>query len=810
MVQFSKTEAIVFEKKQVISDYRTAYRSRQASLTGRRETLSGKAKFGIFGDGKELAQIAMAKVFRNGDFRSGYYRDQTFMFAAEMHTISEYFAQLYADPDLTREPASGGRLMNGHFSTRTLNSDGTWKDLTEIKNSSSDVSPTASQMPRLVGLAYASKLYRNLEVLNHLSQFSRNGNEIAFGTIGNASAAEGLFWESLNAISVLQSPAILSIWDDDYGISVSNRDQFGKNLSDLLEGFRMKDGESFGYQIYDVRGWDYPALVNAYQKAEAITRAEHIPAIIYVSELTQPQGHSTSGSHERYKSEDRLKWEKEFDCLTQFRTWILEHKYASEEELVQLEREDRTEVEEIREQAWKAYKEPIHKERTELVNLLESANFPNRPDLDIEELTRSLRTNQNLLRKDLLEIIAKVLWDTQALDFKGRAEIIGFKSRLEGQNHARYGSHLYSQSEHSAVRVQEVEPMYSENSPTLNGFEILNHAFDQILARDPRVVAFGEDLGKIGGVNQGFAGLQEKYGELRVSDTGIREATIIGQAIGLAMRGLRPIAEIQYLDYLLYALQIISDDLATVQWRTVGGQKAPVIIRTRGHRLEGVWHSGSPMAGIINLVRGMYVIVPRNMVQAAGFYNTLLLSDEPGIIVEVLNGYRLKETLPDNIGEFTLPIGIPEVIRKGTDVTIVTYGPLCRLSEQAADALEKVGISVEIIDVRTLLPFDRKGVILESLKKTNRILFLDEDMPGGTTAYMMQQVLEEQGGYYWLDSEPKTLTAKPHRPAYGTDGNYFSKPNPETIFEHVYEIMYEADPKRFPDLFSTNAERFDP
>lgn len=810
MVQMSRTEKSEIERKQVISDYRLAFRSRQASLIGRRETLSGKAKFGIFGDGKEVAQIAMAKVFREGDFRSGYYRDQTFMFASGMLSISEYFAQLYADPDLTREPASGGRLMNGHFSTRTLNPDGTWKDLTRIKNSSPDVSPTASQMPRLVGLAYASYLYRNLDVLHHLTEFSHRGNEIAFGTIGNASAAEGLFWESLNAISVLQSPAIISIWDDDYGISVSNRYQFGKKLSDLLEGFRRKEGEQFGYQSFTVRGWDYPALVDAYQKAEAVTRENHIPSIVYVHELTQPQGHSTSGSHERYKTKERLEWENEFDCLPQFRKWILGLQIVSEEELDQFEREDRMAVEEIREQAWEKYKQPIAEEISEWVKLLEAIRFDEQTGLHSEDYTHALISNQNLLRKDLMEVVVKVLRDTQTLEFAGRAEIVEFKFRLEDQNRKRYGSHLYSQSEKSALRVPVIEPKYSQNSPLLNGFEILNQAFDQILARDPRVIAFGEDLGKIGGVNQGFAGLQEKYGELRVSDTGIREATILGQAIGLAMRGLRPIAEIQYLDYLLYALQLISDDLATVQWRSVGGQKAPAIIRTRGHRLEGVWHSGSPMAGIINLVRGVYVMVPRNMVQAAGFYNTLLLSDEPGIIVEVLNGYRLKEVLPDNIGEFTVPLGVPEVIRQGTDVTIVTYGPLCRLSAQAADALEDVGISVEIIDVRTLLPFDLEGVILESLKRTNRILFLDEDLPGGTTAYMMQQVLEEQGGYYWLDSEPRTLTAQAHRPAYGTDGNYFSKPNPETIYESVYEMMHEADPQRFPDFFSPNASRFNP
>ena len=796
MAQMSVAKGTSLKKDEVIADYRLGYKSRQASLIGRREVLSGKAKFGIFGDGKELAQLAMAKVFQPGDFRSGYYRDQTLMFAIGMHTISEYFAQLYADADLSREPATGGRSMNAHFATRMLNSDGSWRNLTSMKNSSADVSPTASQMPRLVGLAYASKLYRKLDVLKEITEFSSDGNEIAFGTIGNASAAEGMFWESLNAISVLQSPAIISIWDDNFGISVSNQYQFGKDLADLLEGFRRNDGDQYGYNIYSVRGWDYSELVKTYQLASEVTREKHIPSIIHVKELTQPQGHSTSGSHERYKSEERLAWEHEFDCLNQFRNWILKNQFSDEGELSKLEKEDREEVEKIREQAWQAYKAPILDEISELVNLLDGSASP-----EVHSIVQSLSTSQNSLRKDVYEAVSKILRVTRDQIFPGREELVNYKSRLGVESNTRYGSHVYSQSDKSALLVKSTKDLYSENSPLLNGFEILNRAFDQMLERNPRVVAFGQDLGKIGGVNQGFAGLQEKYGKLRVSDTGIRETTIIGQAIGLAMRGLRPIAEIQYIDYLLYALQIISDDLATVHWRTAGGQKAPVIIRTRGHRLEGIWHSGSPMAGVLNLVRGLYLIVPRNMVQAAGFYNTLLLSDDPGIIVEVLNGYRLKERMPDNIGEFTIPLGVPEVIRQGTDVSVVTYGPLCRISEQAAEMLEEVGISVEIIDVRTLLPFDLNNVILDSLKKTNRILFLDEDMPGGTTAYMMQQVIEKQGGYYWLDSEPRTLSARPHRPAYGSDGNYFSKPNAENIFETIYNMMNEADPRRFPSIF---------
>lgn len=785
-------------EEEILADYRLAYKSRQASMIGRREVLSGKAKFGIFGDGKELAQIALAKFVKPGDFRSGYYRDQTLMFATGELSITEYFAQLYADPDINREPATGGRSMNAHFSTRLLDSSGGWKSHLAQFNTSPDVSPTASQMPRLVGLAYASRLYRNLDHLDKENMFSSNGDELAIGTVGNASAAEGMFWESLNAISVLKSPAVISIWDDEYGISVSNRYQFGKRLSDLLKGFEKDQKDEYGYRIYTVKGWDYFELIRIYRDALQDAREYHIPAIVHVIELTQPQGHSTSGSHERYKSEERLTWEAEYDCLAKFRELILEYKILTEEEIIEIEHGDLRFVEEKREQAWKEYKDRIWQEISRLSDILEASNL--QISIYKEEII-ALQKKSNPLRKDILETIGKILRSVLPSKNVDVNELIAFKTQMQEENSQRYSSHLYSESSLSALNVSEVKPEYSENSPTLNGFEILNKAFDSILARYPEVIAFGEDLGNIGGVNQGFAGLQNKYGELRVTDTGIRETTIIGQAIGMALRGLRPIAEIQYLDYLLYALQIISDDLATIQWRTVGGQKAPVIIRTRGHRLEGIWHAGSLLAGIINLVRGVNVLVPRNMVQAAAFYNTLLQSDEPGLIVEVLNGYRLKEKLPANIEDITIPLGVPEIIREGRDVTVVTYGPLCRITMEAAEFLATAGISVEIIDVRSLLPFDRNHLIVESLSKTNRILFLDEDVPGGTTAYMMQKVLEEQGGYYWLDSEPRTLSAKPHRPAYGTDGNYFSKPNRETVFETIYSIMHEVNPRKFSKLF---------
>lgn len=790
-----KTTVKNFTRKEVLADYRLAYRSRQASLIGRREVLSGKAKFGIFGDGKELAQIAMAKAFRKGDFRSGYYRDQTFMFAIQEHNIDEFFAQLYAHPDLEAEPATGGRAMNAHFATRSLNPDGSWKDLTAMGNSSSDISPTGSQMPRMVGLSYASRLYRQLEELKQFSQFSKNGNEVVFGTIGNASCAEGMFWESVNAVGVLQGPLLLSIWDDDYGISVPNQYQLTRDLSELLSGFRRTPGKTDGYDLYTVKGWDYPALVKAYAQAAGIARKDHVPALLHITELTQPQGHSTSGSHERYKSAERLKWEEEFDALAQFRNWIIEQELAGADELNGLEEEDRKEVEAIRERAWDAFKAPIREEAQTLGEMLDEIAGASRHASELNELKAGLLGAPNLLRQDIMVAYRKamVLLRDEALPAK--QILVDWKAEQDAANRERFSSHLYTGT---ALEVPKVAAQYSEESPILNGYEILNRGFDALLARDPRVLAFGEDLGYLGDVNQGFAGLQAKYGELRVADTGIREATIIGQAIGLALRGLRPIAEIQYLDYVLYALQILSDDLATLTWRTRGGQKAPVIVRTRGHRLEGIWHSGSLMAGLIHLLRGMLVLVPRNMVQAVGFYNTLLACDEPGLVVEVLNGYRLKERMPDNLGEFTVPVGVPEVLRQGKDVTLVTYGALVRIAIEAAAVLAELGVDVEVIDVQSLLPFDLPGVIGESLKKTNRVLFLDEDVPGGTTAYMMQEVLEKQGGYRWLDSEPRTLSGQAHRPAYGSDGNYWSKPNAEDIIHKIYELMHEADPAQFP------------
>jgi 2-oxoisovalerate dehydrogenase E1 component len=796
---------ISIKREEIIDDYRLAYQSRQASLVGKREVMSGKAKFGIFGDGKEVAQIAMAKAFRKGDFRSGYYRDQTFMLATGELSIEAFFAQLYAHADGKDEPATAGRAMNAHFATRSLNPDGTWKNLMGIYNSSSDVSPVGSQMPRLVGLAYASRLFRELDELKQLSdidRFSNNGDEVAFGTVGNATCAEGMFWESINAIGVLRAPLLLSIWDDDYGISVPNEYQMVKsNMSELLKGFQREPGSSDGFDIYTVKGWDYPSLVETYLKAIKITRKDHIPSIIHVIELTQPQGHSTSGSQERYKSQERLNWEKENDCNLKFREWILAEKIASPEELEQMEEQDRQIVEDHRKKAWEAYITPLNQERKVVVSIYDEIGTQSDKNTELAEIKKELLSIPNPLRRDIMSSISKVLLTVRDEDIPSKKELISWKGKQEAINKDRYDSHMYSQSAQSALKVLEIPAIYSKNSTFEYGYDILNACFDAAIARDPRVIAFGEDVGRLGDVNQGFRGLQEKYGELRVSDTGIRETTIIGQAIGMAMRGLRPIAEIQYLDYMLYALQIMSDDLATLTWRTKGGQKAPVIVRTRGHRLEGIWHSGSLMAGTINLVRGMYVIVPRNMTQAAGFYNTMLKSDDTALIVEVLNGYRIKEKKPDNIGEFTLPLGVPEVIREGQDVTIVTYGACCRIVLETAERLKAVGIEAEVIDVRTLLPFDVHNKILESLKKTNRIVFVDEDVPGGTTAYMMHEVLERQKGYYWIDSEPRTISGKPHRPAYGSDGDYFSKPNVEQIFEITYRLMNEANPAKYPIFF---------
>jgi pyruvate/2-oxoglutarate/acetoin dehydrogenase E1 component/TPP-dependent pyruvate/acetoin dehydrogenase alpha subunit len=703
-----KIPQLALGRAEVLRDYNLAVQSRAASLIGRREVLNGKAKFGIFGGGKELAQIAMAKAFRKGDFRSGYYRDQTFMFALGQSNVQQFFAQLYAHTDKTADPHSAGRQMNAHYATRLLNDDGTWRNQTEMFNTSADLSPTGAQMPRLVGLGYASRLYRELDELKLLTHFSNNGNEVAFGTIGNASCAEGMFWESVNAIGVLRSPVVISIWDDDYGISVTNEFQITKqNLSELLEGFQRKKGSTDGFDLYTVKGWDYPALIEAYAKAVETARRDHIPAIIHVIEMTQPQGHSTSGSHERYKTDERLAWEEAFDCIRKFREWIIEQQIATTGELDQADRNAQKMVENIRVKAWKAYSLPIFRERQEVADLIQKLEIESGNHEELAEVRHHLMRKATPFRKDILSAIQRALISAKDEAGEARDKLIAWQQEQKEINYRRIGSHLYSETNLSALHVPQLDPSYSAGSPTVNGFQILNAAFDAMLDRDPRVIAFGEDVGMLGGVNQTFAGLQEKYGELRVSDTGIREITILGQAIGLALRGLRPIAEIQYLDYLLYALQIMSDDLATLHWRTAGGQKAPVIVSTRGHRLEGIWHAGSPMSSIMNLVQGMHVLVPRDMTRAAGFYNTLLLGDEPGLVVEVLNGYRLKEKLPDNIGEITIPLGVPETIRVGKDITVVTYGALCQIALEAATLLQRVDIDIEVIDVQSLLPFDR-------------------------------------------------------------------------------------------------------
>ena len=781
---------------EVLADYRLAVLSRQISLIGRRDVLSGNAKFGIFGSGKELPQLAMARAFQKGDFRSGYYRDQTFMFAIGASNPQQFFAQLYANPDPQAEPNSAGRQMNAHFSTQSLNSDGSWRDLTAQYNSSADISPTAGQMPRLVGLAYASRLYRELDELHHLSQFSKNGDEVAFGTIGNASCAEGLFWEAVNAIGVLKAPAVISIWDDGYGISVPNEHQIVKeDLTQLLSGFGREQEGNSGYHLYTVAGWDYPRLVETYAEAAAAARRDHIPAIVHVIEVTQPQGHSTSGSHERYKSAERLEWEVAFDGIPRMRAWMLSQQIADEETLDNIDQAVKIEAEQARADAWEAFTAPLTLERTQLDDILMvmAAQSPHRPAL--ERLQATLGRKRVPHRRDLMETAVSTLILTKDESSRVRQPLIEWRNAQLATNHERYSSHLYDEF---SQPVAEIKPIYSPDAPKLPGFKVLNRFFDQILANDPRVIAFGEDVGALGGVNQTFAGMQAKYGALRVSDTGIREATIIGQAIGMALRGLRPIAEIQYVDYVLYGLQVMADDLASTHWRTNGRQKAPVIVSTRGHRLEGVWHAGSPMAAILNLVHGINVLVPRDMVRAAGFYNTLLQGNDPGLVVEVLNGYRLKEQLPDNIGDITVPLGVPEILREGDDVTLVTYGAGCQIGMAATDKLAGVGIDVELIDVQSLLPFDINGRILHSLKKTGHILFMDEDVPGGTTAYMMQEVIEKQGGFWALDSEPRTLSAKPHRPAYGADGGYFSKPNAEDVFLTIYEMMHEVEPARYP------------
>ena len=797
----SETAAMTFEdfKIEVLNDYKIACISRECSLLGRREVLTGKAKFGIFGDGKEVPQLAMAKTFREGDFRSGYYRDQTFMMAIGHLTIQQFFAGLYGHTDIDHDPMSAGRQMGGHFATHSLDKNGNWNDLTKIKNSSADISPTAGQMPRLLGLAQASKIYRNVDGLEQKTTFSNKGNEVAWGTIGNASTSEGLFFETINAAGVLQVPMVMSVWDDEYGISVHAKHQTTKeNISEILKGFQ-RDENNNGYEIITVNGWDYASLVSVYKRAAEIAREEHVPVLIHVTELTQPQGHSTSGSHERYKNEERLAWEAEFDCLKQMTKWLITNGFATEEELEALSNQAKNEVLEGKKAAWNAFISPLKEEQTELVSLLKEIAKSSQNSSYIEQLTNELASIKEPIRKDLLSTARKILRKLSSETEKNT--LSKWIKDATATIQPKFSSHLYSVSENNIHSVNEVLPEVDENAADVDARLVLRDNFDALFAKFPEVLVFGEDAGNIGDVNQGLEGMQEKYGELRVADVGIREATIIGQGIGMAMRGLRPIAEIQYLDYLLYGIQIMSDDLATLHYRTSGRQKAPLIIRTRGHRLEGIWHAGSPMGMIINAIRGIHVLVPRNMTKAAGFYNTLLTTDEPALVIECLNGYRLKEKMPLNLGEFKTPIGVVETIKTGNDITVVSYGSTLRLVEQAAKELMEVGIDVEIIDVQSLLPFDLNHDILNSISKTNRLLVIDEDIPGGASAYILQQILEVQKGYFQLDSQPKTLTSQEHRPSYGTDGDYFSKPSTEDIYEKIYEMMHEDNPAKFPSLY---------
>ncbi len=797
----TSTQVLSFEdfKTEVLHDYKTAVVSRECSLLGRREVLTGKAKFGIFGDGKEVPQLALAKAFKNGDFRSGYYRDQTFMMAIGQLSIQEFFAGLYGHSDINFDPMSAGRQMGGHFATHSLDEKGNWKNLTIQKNSSSDISPTAGQMPRLLGLAQASKIYRKVKGITISPNFSINGNEVAWGTIGNASTSEGIFFETINAAGVLQVPMVMSVWDDAYGISVHAKHQTTKeNISEILKGFQ-RDENANGYEILTVNGWDYPSLVEVYEKASEIAREEHVPVLIHVKELTQPQGHSTSGSHERYKSKERLEWETEFDCNTKMREWLIANELATAEELDRIESESKKEVLEGKKMAWAAFLSPIKKEQEKLVSLLQNIAKSSQNKVSIEKFATDLAAIKEPIFKDILIVARKTI--RLVINDSEKNQLSDFITSFQNQIQPKFSSHLHSESKQNVLESKAILPTYTNDSELVDARLILRDNFDALFSKYPEALIFGEDAGNIGDVNQGLEGMQEKYGELRVADVGIREATIIGQGIGMAMRGLRPIAEIQYLDYLLYGIQIMSDDLATLQYRTAGRQKSPLIIRTRGHRLEGIWHSGSPMGMIINAIRGIHVLVPRNMVKAAGFYNTLLDCDEPALVIECLNGYRLKEKMPTNLGEFKTPIGLVETIKSGKDITVVSYGSTLRIIEQAANELLEFGIAIEIIDVQSLLPFDLNKDIAKSVARTNRLLIVDEDVPGGASAYILQQIIDEQKSYFHLDSQPQTLTAKAHRPAYGTDGDYFSKPSAEDVFEKVYSMMNEVNPNQFPSLY---------
>lgn len=783
-------------KQIVLDDYRLAFMSRTVSLLGRKEVLTGKAKFGVFGDGKELAQIAMAKVFELGDWRSGYYRDQTFMFASDLVTVYQFFSQMYAFPDLEADPSSAGRQMNSHFATRLVTPEGKWLDQTLMKNSSADISTTGGQMPRMLGLGMASKLYRNNPGLEGMTHFSNRGNEVVFGTVGNASTSEGVFFEAVNTAGVRQIPLVLSIWDDGYGISVPNEIQTTKSdISEVLRGFQ-RDERGEGLEIFKVKGWDYPGLCEIYERAAAISREQHIPVLIHVTEMTQPQGHSSSGSHERYKSKERLAWEAENDCIKKMRDWMIETGLADDTQLKEMEDAVKKEVKAEQKRAWTDYSNFLRSEHREALEHISVFD-----EVKIQALAKEMRSMAEPSLHEVYGGVRRVIRILRGTRSPEKSALLAWYKRKKEANQDRYNSHLFTETVDAPAHVPVVDPVYAEDAPRVDGREVLNACFDSNFNRDARLVAFGEDVGKIGDVNQGFAGLQEKYGELRIFDTGIRESAIIGQGLGMAMRGLRPIAEIQYLDYLVYGLTVLTDDLASLSYRTKGGQKAPMIIRTRGHRLEGIWHSGSPISLILGSMRGVHICVPRNMTQAAGMYNTLLRSDEPGLVIECLNGYRLKERMPENVGEFTIPLGKAEIVREGTDITVVSYGSTLRIVREAALTLAKLGISIEIVDPQTLQPFDLDGLCGRSLSKTNRLLVVDEDVPGGASAFILQQILENQNGYYHLDGQPRTLTAKAHRPPYGSDGDYFSKPSADDVVEAVYAIMSESNPDKFPPLF---------